>query len=100
MPEETLSRLPELTAILRKEVMPGWEELEGVLDMEKVKAFADRLKQLGEEYGISVLSDYASRIIQYEENFDIDGIEKTLEGFPAMVDELVSHSEANDEPSQ
>ena len=84
---------------LQAEILPELDAFKGALRMEAVKAFADKIKQLGEEFRITQLSHFANQLHEYEESFDIDGIEKAMEDLPGIVDDLVSHSEAYDEQS-
>jgi response regulator RpfG family c-di-GMP phosphodiesterase len=87
--EETLKRLPRLIKILREEMLPLTEKFKGVLKTEEVKQFALKLKQLGEEFAVPGLIDYAHRLDEFEREFDIEGIEKSLADFPAMLEKLI-----------
>ncbi|MCP4366633.1 MAG: response regulator, partial [Deltaproteobacteria bacterium] len=93
LPEETLTRLPDLVKILREDIIPGLDAFKGALQMGEIEEFADKIKQLGEDFGIPRLSHCAAHLEQFAEDFDIDGIHKTLEDFKTMADNLVSHSE-------
>ncbi|MCP5046110.1 MAG: response regulator [bacterium] len=97
LPEETVKGLPLLIRTLREEFLPELEHFEGVLKMEDVKNFGIRVKQLGIDFGIPQLVDYADQLDFYEQSFDITAIEKVLEEFPAMVEALDLHKENDNE---
>ncbi|MCP4368386.1 MAG: hypothetical protein GY797_09800, partial [Deltaproteobacteria bacterium] len=93
LPEETLTRLPQLVKILQEDIVPELERFKGALRMGEIGEFADKINRLGEDFGIPRLSHCAAHLEQFAEDFDIDGIHKTLEDFKTMADDLVSHSE-------
>ncbi|MCP5048578.1 MAG: response regulator [bacterium] len=93
LPEETLERLPQLIKILREDILPLLENFKGALKMNEVKTFADKVKQLGEEFDVKALIDYAHRLDEFEQDFDIEGIRKSLEDFPVIVQDLASQME-------
>ena len=45
------------------------EDFKGALKTDDVKAFAAKVKQLGEEFAVPGLTDYANRLDAYEQNF-------------------------------
>ncbi|MCP5050386.1 MAG: response regulator [bacterium] len=96
LPEETLKRLPQLVKILREDILPELEKFKGALNMEEVKKFAVKVKQLGEEFRVPGLVVYANRLDELEQDFDVEGVNKSLADFPMIVKELVSHMEAYD----
>jgi ligand-binding sensor domain-containing protein/signal transduction histidine kinase/CheY-like chemotaxis protein len=97
LPEETLRRLPGLIKVLREEMLPLMEHFKGALKTEEVKKFADKINRLGEDFAVPGLIDYANRLNEFEQDFDIEGIEKSLADFPTMVKDLVLHMEAYNE---
>ncbi|MCP5109062.1 MAG: response regulator, partial [bacterium] len=88
LPQETLKCLPPLIKILQEEMLPLMDHFKGALKTEEVKKFADKVKQLGEEFAVPGLIDYADRLIQFEQDFDIEGIKKSLADFPTLVKDL------------
>ncbi|MCP5050589.1 MAG: hypothetical protein GY940_25720, partial [bacterium] len=100
LPEESLKRLPQLVKILREDIIPLLEDFKGVLDMEEVKEFVQKVRQLGEDHGVRGLLDYANRLDEFEQSFDVTGVDKILADFPAMVQGLVSQMEAYDEQTR
>ncbi len=84
-PEERAERLGELREILEKEMLPLHRQLTGALELERVEAFALRLKELGRAYGSAGLSGYAGELASAVENIDVVGVEEGLEAFPELV---------------
>jgi signal transduction histidine kinase/DNA-binding NarL/FixJ family response regulator len=76
---------PELIETLEKIFQPQCEELQRILDMDEVELFAEDLIKLGESYHIIELIDYAKKLSELIENFDIEQIEKTLSKFPKLI---------------
>ncbi len=99
LPKETLARLPGLIKILREEILPLTDHLKGALKPDEVKTFAHKVKQLGKEFALKELIDYANLLVKYELDFDIAGITTSLNNFPAILQNLVlqvkdSHAES------
>ncbi len=88
MDADTVARLPGLVEILEGEQQATWEGLRGALVIDKLETFADRIRKLGEEYGYPPLASWGERLMQQAEMFDLDGLPKTLEGFPNMIGEI------------
>ncbi|MCP5054085.1 MAG: response regulator, partial [bacterium] len=97
LPEKTLIRLPQLVRILREEMLPALEDLKGALNMEEVKKFAHQVKQLGEDFAVPGLTDYANRLDEFEQSFDVTGVKNSLADFPARVDALILQAEEYNE---
>jgi CheY-like chemotaxis protein len=89
LPQEILKRLPGLIKILQEEMLPLMDHFKGALKTEEVKKFAAKVKQLGEEFSVPGLIDYANRLDEFEQDFDIEGIGKMLADFPTIVKDLV-----------
>jgi hypothetical protein len=78
-------------------MLPLMENFKGGFIAEEVKIFADKVKQLGEDFAVPGLIDYANQLKEFEQDFDIEGIKKSLADFPTMVKDLVLHMEAYNE---
>ncbi|NIN33603.1 MAG: hypothetical protein GTN46_00340 [Gammaproteobacteria bacterium] len=52
---------------------------------------------MGEDFAVAGLIDYANRLNEFEQDFDIEGIKKSLDDFPTIVKGLVLQVEAYDE---
>jgi len=80
-----IARLPELIGKLENEMMPIWEEINDMMEMDAIEEFAEKVINFGCEYGVRVLSRYGEHLRDLAQDFDITNIEKTLDEFPAMV---------------
>jgi hypothetical protein len=89
LPEETLKRLPGLIKVLREDMLPLMKNFKGALKTGEVKKFADKVNRLGEDFAVPGLIDYANQLKEFEQDFDIEGIKKSLAGFPTIVKNLV-----------
>lgn len=94
---ENIEKLPQLTKILRTELIPALDDLTGVLKVGDVEKFETRIAQLGTDFQVRQLSDYARMLRGFEQNFDIENIERALAEFPGLVDALVKIEEKQDE---
>jgi hypothetical protein len=74
-------------------MLPLMEQFKGALKTGEVKKFANKVKQLGEDFVVPGLMDYANRLNKFEQNFDIEGIKKSLAEFPTIVKDLALHIE-------
>ncbi len=94
---ETMEKLPQLTKILQDELVPTLEGLTGVLKVGDVEKFEARIAQLGNDFKVRQLIDYARMLREFEQNFDIENIERALAEFPGIVNALVKIKEKQDE---
>ncbi len=85
---EQIGQLPTLLEVLRTEITPKWQELQGAMDMEEIRDFADRLLQLAQKHGATHLETSASDMINHLDYFDIAGIESALKALPAEISAL------------
>lgn len=97
MTAENIKKLPRLTKILREELVPALDGLTGVLKVGDIEKFETRISQLGTEFNVPRLIDYARMLREFEQNFDIENIERALAEFPGIVDALVKIEEKQDE---
>jgi PAS domain S-box-containing protein len=72
-----MARLPELM----DQLIPKWEKLQGALNLEKVKDFADDLRRLGERYRMSYLSHYGENLYELAQDFELGQIRNLLNKF-------------------
>ncbi len=88
MTEESRRRLPELISRLEQEMIPLREEIGEVLVMDEIADFAVQLKNMGEQYGITSVSDYGKKLYEHTQNFNIRETEKMMADFPGILDRL------------
>lgn len=94
---ENPESLPQLTKILEEELVPTLQNLTGVMKVGDIEKFETRVTQLGKDYKVQRLIDYAGMLRKFEQNFDIENIERALAEFPAIVEALVRIKEKQDE---
>ena len=87
---KNIAPFPELFKMLEEKMMPLWQEMNGVMEMDMIEDFAERLITLGKEYKISILIDYAKNLHEFAEHFDIKHLEETLQAFPEIVSIMVN----------
>ncbi len=94
---ENIDRLSELTGQLQEQMIPVWQEIDGVMEMDVIEDFADRVMKLAENYKVPVLIDYAQQLHEFSQSFDITNIDKTLNEFPEIVNALAKtrHDESD-----
>jgi len=82
---ENIIELPILCQTLVEQMLPLCQELKDVIDIDAIEAFAEQLFQLAEKHQAQQLIHYAEHLREFAQNFDIDGLEKTLQQFDEMV---------------
>ncbi len=71
----------------------GWNDSQGVLEMDRVEDFGNTLAALAEKHGTPDLAEYAQDLIGAAESFDIDRVRAGLGSFPDLV---AVYSQASD----
>jgi len=87
IPEEIVE-LAALHQTLEEKMLPMWQNITNVIEMENIEAFAEQLIQLGEKHHARHLIHYSASLLELAEYFDIGGIEQMLAAFPEMVKQL------------
>jgi hypothetical protein len=84
-----IAKLPELIETL-EEIMPVWEKINGLMEIEAISDFANKMSALGTEYNVPSLSHYGENLRRFALEFDITNIEDALNEFPDIVKPHVS----------
>ncbi|BAP58131.1 sensory transduction histidine kinase [Thioploca ingrica] len=84
---ENRAKLPELISELNQ-IVPTWQQLSRVMEMEAITHFADQIAQLGEIYQVLYLVHYGEKLCHLTQTFDITNLNKVLSEFPKMVAQL------------
>ena len=84
---ENRDKLPELISELNQ-LIPTWQQLARVMEMATITQFADRVAQLGEIYQVLYLVSYGEKLCHLTQTFDITNLNKVLNEFPKMVEQL------------
>ena len=87
MPPERRSRMPEL-ALALKGLSQTWEELSATLTINDIDEFAQRVGNLGEEYGHEDLVRWSSQLSRQAVGFDVDRMTATLSEFPDRLRQI------------
>ncbi|MRR37884.1 hypothetical protein EG829_25200 [bacterium] len=77
-----------MLARLREQEQRVWPGLCKRKAMDEIEQFAGRLKSWAEEAQWSALRGYAESLEQQVQEFDLDRLPKTLQGFPAIIQSL------------
>ena len=77
-----------LAADLRGLEVREWRGLQESLAMSESRQFAGKLEKLARETGCEPLLTYAQALSQYAETYDVDGLEKHVQGFKALVERI------------
>lgn len=83
-------KIDDLSKALKEliNLKPQWEMLKKSKFINQIFSFADKVLDIGNNYRISVVSLYAGKLKTYAESFDTEKMEKTLEEFPVLIEEL------------
>ncbi|MCP4110966.1 MAG: hypothetical protein GY749_36495 [Desulfobacteraceae bacterium] len=92
---ENIERLPELAGVLKKEILPCLDELQGALIMDDIRKFGQRLQSLGKEHNARELICYSEYLFEYAENFDIASINETFKDIFGTVEQLTDFMAGN-----
>jgi signal transduction histidine kinase/CheY-like chemotaxis protein len=94
MPEQR-ERIPELLGVFQTELLPIWEMLHGVMDMDEFEIFADRLNVIGTDYQAQGLIRYAEQLRGWAQQFDITRLDVALREFSEMMADLQEYHHAS-----
>ncbi|EDN70224.1 sensory box histidine kinase/response regulator [Beggiatoa sp. PS] len=86
---ENIVQFPELINILTEKLLPQWKEIDGVWEIETLENFSQDIIKLGKIHNVPILIDYAEKLCEFSQNFDIKNIEQTFNQFPEIVTTLV-----------
>ncbi|HIE00078.1 MAG TPA: PAS domain S-box protein [Thiotrichaceae bacterium] len=82
---ENIIELPVLRQTLAEKMLPLWQDINEIMDIDAIETFAEQLFQLGEKHQAQHLIHYADNLREFAQDFDIEGVEKTLQQFDKMV---------------
>ena len=87
MSPERRARMPEL-ALALEGLSQTWEELSATLTINDIDEFAQRVGNLGEEYGHEDLVRWSSQLSRQAVGFDVDRMTATLSEFPDRLRQI------------
>lgn len=72
-------------------LIPTQEKLKKQKFINEILLFAKQIGAIGTKYSIPYVSKYADDLVFYSENFDTEKMEKSLNNFPKLINELENH---------
>jgi len=96
--QNILSEITESEALIQEietNMMPQWESLTGVIDIDEIDSFAHQLMNLAKKHHATQLVHYAKMLMEYAENIEIEKIEETLTSFSNFIREIVEINKQN-----
>jgi hypothetical protein len=81
-------KLAALLQLLQGEMKNTWQELRDTWSINDIEDFANRLKELGTEYGYDPLVGWARNLASQAAIYDVEQMPETMEKFPRIIKEL------------
>lgn len=78
----------ELLQTLEQEFLPEWNSFQGVLEVDRIEKFAERLSEVATTYTTPALQTYARDLALAASNFQIETIKTLLQQFPGLINSL------------
>jgi signal transduction histidine kinase/DNA-binding response OmpR family regulator len=89
--ESNIKNLPSLIAVLQNEIQDAVKSYSvGAISMSKLNQLGNRLKDLGQAHNAEILTRFSYRLLEYEQNFDIEGINQSLFELPEIIKKIVT----------
>lgn len=85
--DEALKQKP-LIKIIQNELMSEWFQIKDTLVFFKIEAFAEKVKMIGQLHHSSIMVDFAERLIESIDQFDLDNIKERVLNFPSLISEI------------
>jgi len=85
--KETMTKLQELMKILEKNILPQWERRDA-LSINNTQSLAEQAMQLGSSFHYLPLQQWGEQLNTSIEMFDIENVEKQMDGFSFIVTQL------------
>ncbi|MDM8564931.1 response regulator [Candidatus Halobeggiatoa sp. HSG11] len=83
-----ISNLLELKKRLEQEVMPIWEDVSAVIQVDSIIKLANKMMELGKEYNVPAFIKYGESLLEIIESFDIVKTENILKQLPILLDKI------------
>jgi PAS domain S-box-containing protein len=85
---ETQSKLPRLLQILENQFTGDWKRISDVFILDDVETFAEGIINLGNQYHLSLLSQWGDKLLKEIRNYDMENGPVTLAYFPELVKKI------------
>lgn len=86
--EEPVILSSESSGKLNDELLPYWKKTNQGMVIDEIKAFAKRIKELGDSYSVTSFVTYGDALFNDTQSFKIEKMMKTLEYFPILLKKL------------
>jgi ligand-binding sensor domain-containing protein/signal transduction histidine kinase/DNA-binding NarL/FixJ family response regulator len=97
---ELLDTLPGLLKILENRFTQRWESLSQTFFLDEIHRFSTDLRTLGQQYPPGLLKNWADKLANEIERYDMQQVTKTLGEFPGLVEKIKGLLEHKDEKSE
>ncbi len=88
LPQEVVSKLPEIYDFVMAHLYPLWEGIKDQLVLFKIEEFASELLRVSTLYKFEFLANYAGRLREELEMVDLEAIRESLQEFPKIVSKI------------
>ncbi len=96
---EVLERIPQLIQVLETRCAKLWDRARQTGFFDDIAEFGQLMKKLGHAYSVGPLREFGNRLNTQVSTFDIEQINKTLEAYPDLIQEIKSmHREHTEAP--
>lgn len=86
--KEQLTLLPQIIDELKTLKEQEWTKLLKRQPIKQVSAFAERIADIGNKYGLNRIESYGNNLLQSIEAFNIEKMRENLEEFPRLIESL------------
>lgn len=90
LPEKCVEKLPEVIQLLGEEFYESWEALTGSLVIYEIEDFKQNLLEMANKYDCSPIVNYCTELEVGLQSFDIELIDKKMNEFPELIENLKS----------
>ena len=91
--EEVKARLSELLKILTDEMTEKCEKVKTNFVIGEIEDFGEKIRNLGAEYQIELIANWADKLLAETQSFDIGKIQISLNKFPQLVEKIKNEME-------
>jgi signal transduction histidine kinase/DNA-binding response OmpR family regulator len=93
---ENIIELSRLRQTLEDKMLPVWQSLNEMIEIDAIEAFAKQLHKLGKKHQAQCLIHYADNLRELTNDFNIEGVERTLATFPDIMKKISTTNEYNE----
>ncbi|MCB1190616.1 MAG: PAS domain S-box protein [Leptospiraceae bacterium] len=90
-------KIPKLLFTLETIQNDEWEEIHDSLSFSRIGNFAKKIKQIGKEHNLKFIQKWATSLLNYTSEFDIEEMSKTLNAFPTLIQNMKSLKKRSEE---